>query len=120
MNVVEAAKTWAANRLAQLIIEGGEVVSIGNFEARKRICEGCELYGKVEPLPGIILDGCTKCGCPTATKAKLFSVNSEAVAAMINLAAKPGHEVIAGERIICPHPTEGNKWAQVDNKFQNL
>lgn len=108
---------FIADRLAIFVENGGIKVSEENYEARKAICEACPFHGAVEPVPNIILPGCRICGCPTETKAKMLLILSEVVATVLNVAAKPGHKVITGEKIICPHKEE-NKWAEVDQLYQ--
>jgi len=85
---------------------GGKQVSDEHWKARVEICYGCELAGTVEiPLPGkkITTDGCTECGCPFLTKPKWEKYFSWRRLRII--------------KAECPHPTEGNKWADVDKHF---
>ena len=86
-------------KMLELIVEAGERVSEEQELERKKICDGCEYNGRVEPMPGVIRDGCRECGCPFESKRVMRS--------------------LLGRRIKCTHPVEGNKWAEVDNKFVN-
>jgi len=82
------------------ILKGGPHVSEKQYQERLSKCEGCEYSGTVYPLgtKEISESGCTVCGCPFVTKAK-----------MLKIGASP---------IKCPHP-EGNKWETVDQKYKS-
>lgn len=79
--------------------ELGGVVSDDWEAARAAECDGCEYNGEVEPLPGIIVPGCTHCGCPFETKRTMRSV-------------------FGILKIKCTHP-HGNKWSQIDKFYFN-
>ncbi len=64
---------WIKNKLLEHLFKGSEFVTPEQFEERKQICNGCDRFGKVEPIPHLILPGCTVCGCPLETKGKLKS-----------------------------------------------
>lgn len=87
---------------------GGKQVSDDHWRERVKICMACDKAGTVEiPLPGktIKTDGCTECGCPFLTKPtweEYFSWRELRV-----------------KKATCPHPTEGNKWQELDNRFLN-
>lgn len=74
----------------------------GLGEARIKFCKTrkggkpCEYVGMVNPLPKVVTEGCTKCGCPFATKPFMLT--------------------LMGKQIQCPHPN-GNLWADIDKKF---
>lgn len=95
---------WAKTTLYETIKKGGKLVPQEQGDARVEVCKGCEKYGKVEPLPGIISDGCTVCGCPSDTKPYMLN-----------------YITLTGKKLIeCPHPTEGNKWKVIDEQFKTL
>lgn len=116
MNIIQ---NYVFETLQSLINEGGEAVEIEEYNKRKAICLKCSFYGEVKidlPTMTLKLDGCTICGCPTATKAKLKTIKR-----LSNKKEEPitGSELIQkalnmGEfelvLITCPHP-EGDKWA---------
>lgn len=56
----------------------------------------CRYHGEVNPVPSLKLEGCTKCGCPFATKPFMLT--------------------FMGLKVECPHP-EGNQWAEIDEDF---
>ena len=92
-------KVWEATKNG--ILKAGKPVTEEHFRARMAVCSGCPYKGKVNPLgtDEVELDGCEKCGCPFETKARLWNLGPSAIK--------------------CPHPTEGNKWANVDQKFKS-
>lgn len=81
----------------------GKAAPEGLGEARIAHCKTrrggkpCEFVGEVTPVPGATTEGCTKCGCPFATK--------------------PYMVTLLGKKIECPHP-DGNLWALIDEKFK--
>ena len=115
---------WAMAKIMEASFAGAVLVSKEQYDARLEICEGCPHKGKVEPLPKMLMDGCTLCGCPFATKPKYFSIpraadkegtplSFEEIIALKISAKDKTHEVIT-----CPHP-DGNKWADVDSTFSH-
>ena len=82
----------------------GVLTTEQNYLERLKICGSCPYKGKVQPLPTMELDGCTLCGCPFETKAKMKK----------DFSTEKGFYIIT-----CPHP-DGNKWEEVDKKFSNL
>lgn len=86
--------------LVETVRLAGKLTNKEHGDARVEVCRGCEYAGLVKPLKDKDLEmpGCTKCGCPFATKPY-----------MLRLLLK---------KITCPHP-EGNKWAAVDKEFLN-
>lgn len=97
-------KNFVANTLFETIKKGGKLVPVQQAEARIEVCRGCSLSGMVEPLPGLVVEGCTECGCPFATKPYMFNY----------LSPSQGKIVL----IECPHP-EGNKWEVIDQQFKS-
>lgn len=107
------------DNLSSLIAEGGEAVDQKTFEQRKAICAGCPLFGEVTittPITSFKMPGCTKCGCPTATKARMKTIkrlkgNEDKPLSAPELGQKAlgigDFELVT---ITCPHP-EGDKWA---------
>lgn len=75
----------------------------GQGEARINVCrtlEGgapCRYLGTTRPVPSLQLEGCTKCGCPFATK--------------------PYMATFLGKAVECVHPNR-NQWAEVDKQFE--
>lgn len=63
-----ALDNFVVSTINKMVALGGTKVSQEVYQKRLEVCSGCEHYGKVEPLPYIVLDGCTICGCPSATK----------------------------------------------------
>jgi ribosomal protein L37E len=107
------------DNLASLIAEGGEAVDQKTFEHRKSVCAACPLFGEVTittPITSFKMPGCTKCGCPTATKARMKLMKRLKGNAEVPLSASElGQKALGiGEfelvYITCPHP-DGDKWA---------
>lgn len=107
------------DNLASLIAEGGEAVDQKTFEFRKSICSQCPYFGEViisTPITSFKMPGCTKCGCPTATKARLKTMKRLKGNAEVPLSAKELGQKALGigdfelVHIACPHP-DGDKWA---------
>jgi len=65
--------SWITDKLVEHLFKGSEFVTNEQFEERKTICHGCPSFGRVEPIPLLVLPGCTICGCPLDTKGKLKS-----------------------------------------------
>ncbi len=102
---------------------GGVPVSKENAEARINICKGCDKFGKVEPKKGLIMDGCTVCKCPTATKPyyktyfRIKGKEREPLTMEELIQIKVGNKENTIEVVAeCPHE-QGNKWEQVDKQF---
>jgi hypothetical protein len=67
-------KEFLKKSFENAVLLGQTQVSEQHFKDRVSICKGCELMGKVEPLPNLVFnEGCTKCSCPLITKAKLIN-----------------------------------------------
>lgn len=65
--------SWVTDKLLEHLFKGSEFVEPEQFEERKAICHGCDRFGRVEPVPLVVLPGCLECGCPLDTKGKLKS-----------------------------------------------
>jgi hypothetical protein len=65
--------SWFRDTLFDLIREGGTLVPVEVYDKRVEACKGCPHFGIVNPLPLISADGCTLCGCPLETKARMFN-----------------------------------------------
>jgi len=105
---MEAMKWLKEKDLAPFFESGmkklGVLVSDEQAEERINFCrtknngEPCEYHGEVEPLPGVICEGCTRCGCALKAKAAF------------------DHFKLINHKVKCPHP-DGNLWANIDLKF---
>jgi len=80
------------------------LTSAKHARARVAVCHGCDKFGKVEPVPMLVLPGCTLCGCPAITKPRTLKYYSTEKGEVVETA--------------CPHE-DGNKWAETDKKFIN-
>ena len=126
---METLKRYALRAITNIIIIDGKTVSLGQAKAREEICKGCDYFGTVEPIPGLQCDGCTKCGCPMATKTKVYSIprkkdnHGEPLSVKEILHLKTLGKIVTSDLeqdiIICPHE-HGNKWAPIDSNFFNL
>lgn len=103
--VSDRLKQFIARTLFETIKKGGKLVAEEHKEARLAICQGCTLLGQVEPLPGLVVEGCTACGCPSATKPFMLNYFSPT----------QGHMVT----VECAHP-DGSKWEEIDQQFKTL
>ena len=88
---------------------GGTMVTEEHYQERVKICKGCPDYGMVRVpnmeggIPKISkTPGCTRCGCPTATKPRW-----EKYFSWLELRIKKAE---------CPD----QKWQEVDNQFLSL
>lgn len=126
MNTISGRlKTFALDNLTSFIQAEGKLVSDAEFKRRLIICESCEFYGEVEPLPALKTNGCTICGCPTVTKAYMKTMLRHkdkeneplTIAEILELKTlgKFNKTNFFQETITCPHP-KGNKWKNNDNK----
>ena len=75
------------------VLRSGKRASSSVYRKRMAICSNCVYKGTVNVL-GMTFDGCTACGCPFDTKARMLT--------------------IAGQKITCAHP-DGDKWANITN-----
>ena len=64
---------WVTQQLLEHLFKGSVLLNPEQFEERKQICQGCDRFGNVEPIPYLILPGCLECGCPLDTKGKMKS-----------------------------------------------
>lgn len=122
--MANSIKEFVQRELANFIIKQGIPAAKEQAEERMKICQGCEFRGLVEPLPTLKMEGCTKCGCPLATKTKMRKIKRELNAKNENLTPQEITRLKMGkaykmEDIKCPHP-DGNKWETIDNKYKNL
>ena len=123
---MKSVKKYALDKLIKFIKVGGKTVTNEQAEARKDVCKGCEFFGEVEPLPKLKMDGCQKCGCPSATKAHMKTIHRAigkeneplSITEMLKLKTKGllGNQETFEQIIKCPHP-DGNKWEKADEKF---
>jgi hypothetical protein len=98
---------WAKDMLYKQVMNGSELVTYENYLDRMDVCKGCKYNGIVDvPLVGIKDNGCTKCGCPFATKARIKTVVNPITQTILNT-----------ETVECTHE-DGNKWEDVDKKYQ--
>lgn len=117
-------KEWRDEKFRMLLDTGSNRVTDEHAFARIEICISCEKYGIVEPLPGMIMHGCTLCGCPSATKPyfeyvmRTLDKGGEPLSLeeFFRIRLKPGIKTFK-EEIKCPHP-DGNKWADIDTIFK--
>lgn len=128
------SKEYLKDQFQKFILKGGKRVSKENEEAR--IFEGCKrgsnnpedwcpFYGIVEPIPKLELTGCTRCGCPDITKAKMDTYyrihdDDRDLTATELFMIKVGKAIgvdLKEVKLICKHP-EGNMWELIDKKFK--
>lgn len=124
----KSAKEYAFKLLFDFVKVGGKSATPEHAAARKKICDSCPLFGVVEPVPGLKMNGCTQCGCPSATKPHMITLmraidkdgQSFTVSEMVELKMKKilGSTEKIEQKIKCPHP-DGNKWENVDRQFLN-
>jgi hypothetical protein len=95
MGVQSIINDWVVGMINEVVELGGSLVDEITYEKRKEICQGCEHFGEVRPLFFAKLEGCTKCGCPLATKPRFKEYFSPEEGRLI--------------QAICPHEN-GNKW----------
>lgn len=101
---------WAIRQYTRI---WGEMAPEKLAKTRQEICKGCDMAGKVKiPLPRIrqgwpeftTMDGCTKCGCPFATKTKVKRYFS-----LVRM------RVVKAD---CPHP-DGSKWPDPEQFYNS-
>lgn len=103
--MLDAAKEWARRRVVDMILDGGELVPADEYKARMLICNGCPKMGLVKVKGLEFQEGCTVCGCPLETKARMKQINNVVLQKILNT-----------EHIFCPHP-EGDKWAEINSNI---
>lgn len=69
-----ALDNFVISTINKMVALGGTKVSEEVYQKRLEVCRACVHYGEVQPLPYVVLDGCTICGCPSATKPR-FETN---------------------------------------------
>ena len=62
---------WQLKIINGYLALGATFVGDDEYEARVEICKTCPLFGNVRLPGGLVVEGCTDCGCPTATKPKV-------------------------------------------------
>lgn len=102
--VSDKLRKFAAQALFETIKKGGKLATKEHAEARLDICRNCPLLGEVEPLPGLVVEGCTACGCPSATKPYMLTYFSPSKLSVTNTE--------------CAHP-DGNQWKDIDHQFND-
>ena len=125
---MKSVKEFGFKKLFDFVKVGGKSVTPKQAEARKEICRKCPRFGIVQPVPGLKMEGCKICGCPSITKPHMKTImraigkqnDPLSISEMLELKTKgllKNHKKT--EQIIkCPHP-DGNKWELVDNNFKN-
>ena len=117
-------KDWKEQKVRNLLFVGAVEVSKDQAMARIEVCMRCDHAKKVQPLPGMYLNGCGICGCPFATKPYFHSVqraldrlgNPLTLDELVKMKIR-GVEDTETEIITCPHP-DGNKWGPIDETFK--
>ena len=128
------SKEYLIDQFQKFILKGGKRVSEENAEAR--IFEGCKrgsndpkdwcpFYGKVEPIPELILDGCTICKCPDITKSKMdtyYRIHNDdrdltATELFMIRVGKALGVKLEEVKLKCKHP-DGNVWEKIDKKYK--
>lgn len=118
--------SFIERQFRDFIRSGGVPVSKEQAEARINVCRSCPYFGSVEPKQGIVFDeGCRKCGCPSVTKPhyktyyrhkdRMHESLTLSELVQLKLGNRKDLKEITAE---CPHE-EGNKWLEVDKKFEN-
>ena len=100
--------TWVQENLFELIRKGGKLVSDEVYDKRVSACRGCIHVGTVHPIPGIEAEGCTLCGCPLETKAKMLNYFS------------PTHMGIKLSECSLVEKTGEDRWAAANAKIKQL
>lgn len=109
MSLRDKIDTFVTESILEVVQIGGELVSLPQSTERVNFCKTrlngkpCEYVGAVRPLPFLTMSGCTKCGCPFATKPKTKKYFSPSEGKIILTK--------------CPHPY-GNLWAEIDKKYE--
>lgn len=61
---------WAIEAINYYLSVFAVMATEEQYKERVNICKGCKFFGVVE-IPGAVVDGCTICGCPVATKPRV-------------------------------------------------
>lgn len=103
MEVTDSHK-FIENTVLGYVKFGGSLVEEDHYQARLKVCKGCEHFGTVRPIKGldIEMDGCKICNCPSTTKPRAFKYFSFKKLRIV--------------KAICPDET-GNKWRLIDADF---
>lgn len=121
----KTAKKFVKKQFRDFVRCGGKPAKKGQAEARiNEACRGCEKFGIVEPEDGIKMEGCTVCGCPSATKPhyltyfRIKGKEREALTLKELAQIKMGNKTNAIEiESVCPHE-DGNKWQEIDKRYK--
>jgi len=116
---------WVAEKLGKMIRRRGEIVDDVQFEERKEKCRGCVHFGEVMPLPGLSFDeGCTLCGCPIETKARMKVLMrlqknvGEALTAREIITSPLTGEHLFPDVVKCSNHKVNDFWEEVDKKYK--
>lgn len=113
-------KEWAANKLFKFIRAKGTLVPKEIRDKRLDICRKCVNFVKVEPLPGLVGDGCRLCGCPFATKGWMRTIprlkgretDPISIDEMLRIMTHDPTAEFVETTIICPNEG-GDLWANL-------
>lgn len=95
-------EAWEREEIEAWKERGAVLCSTEQMEARRSVCESCDEFVDLSPLPFLTVKGCGICKCPIATKGRTLKYFSFTKGRIV--------------KTECPHP-EGNKWESVDNQF---
>ena len=118
--MIDTVKKLVMEQLGDMLRLGAEEVTQEEYERRVEICRACPHLGQVRPVPLLEVEGCTICGCPTATKPRFKILPRQSgkegtpltakEIAFIQLKIRTGQEwQLEKETIICPDSE--NRWA---------
>lgn len=126
--LMNKGEKYVAEKLNEFIAKSGDLVTPEEEAFRINKCKGCEYNGIVEPVPGIKVEGCTKCQCPFGSKRKMKSIprlknKEDAPLTAMELIKIKVYGIFDKQRletkiIKCSHP-DGNKWAGFKNNKIN-
>ncbi len=88
---------------------GGKLADQNQIKERRKVCDGCEKKGIVEPLPLVKMEGCTVCDCPIETKTMFTEIPIDGDVTLEKLIKNNGNQIVN-----CPL----GKWAQIDKKYE--
>ena len=86
-----SAQHMMRHLFVEAVLKMGKRASDEVYKGRMDVCSECPKKGTVY-VAHMMFDGCTECGCPFETKARMLTIR--------------------GEKITCPHP-DGDKWANI-------
>ena len=117
-------KRYLAKVMSKHVAAMGTTVSDEQYLERYKKCKGCKFSGSVQPLPGVVMEGCQKCGCPFITKLKMKTINRKAedLGTPLNVKEVLTHrfsgESLVPEVVRCSNYAEGDFWSDVEYKFE--